>query len=133
MKLLYPAIFTPFGDREGYTVVVPDLPGCVTEGDSLIDAIEMGVDAASGWILGEVEEGNCFPAASDLRDINAEDDDSFVSLIVLDMAAYAKQYGTKAVRRNITIPAWLDTYVQKNRLSLSKLVQDSLLNLASKA
>ena len=102
MKLLYPAIFTPFGDREGYTVVVPDLPGCVTEGDSLIEAIEMGVDAASGWILGEVEEGNGFPAASDLRYIKA-DDDSFVSLLVLDMAAYAKQYGTKAVRRNLTI------------------------------
>lgn len=39
-----------------YAVVVPDLPGCVTECDSLIGAIEMGVDAASGWILGEVEE-----------------------------------------------------------------------------
>ncbi len=132
MKLLYPAIFTPFDDREGYTVVVPDLPGCVTEGDSLIEAIEMGVDAASGWILGEVEEGNGFPAASDLEDVKA-DNDSFVSLLVLDMAAYAEQYGTKAVRRNITIPAWLDTYVQKNHLSLSKVVQDSLLSLARKA
>ncbi len=132
MKLLYPAIFTPFDDREGYTVVVPDLPDCVTEGDSLIEAIEMGVDAASGWILGEVEEGNGFPAASDLEDVKA-DNDSFVSLLVLDMAAYAEQYGTKAVRRNITIPAWLDTYVQKNHLSLSKVVQDSLLSLARKA
>ena len=132
MKLLYPAIFTPFGDREGYTVVVPDLPGCVTEGDSLIEAIEMGVDAASGWILGEIEEGNGFPAASTLEDIKT-DGDSFVSLLVLDMNAYAEQYGTKAVRRNITIPAWLDTYVQKNHLSLSKVVQDSLLNLARKA
>ena len=132
MKLLYPAIFTPFCDREGYTVVVPDLPGCVTEGDSLIEAIEMGVDAASGWILGEIEEGNSFPAASTLEDIKT-DGDSFVSLLVLDMNAYAEQYGTKAVRRNITIPAWLDTYVQKNHLSLSKVVQDSLLNLARKA
>lgn len=132
MKLLYPAIFTPFDDREGYTVLVPDLPGCVTEGDSLVEAIEMGVDAASGWILGEIEEGNSFPAASDLEDIKTEKD-SFVSLLVLDMTTYAEQYGTKAVRRNITIPAWLDTYVQKNHLSLSKVVQDSLLNLARKA
>lgn len=54
MKLLYPAIFTPFDDREGYTVVVPDLPGCVTEAGSLIEAIEMSIDAASGWILGEI-------------------------------------------------------------------------------
>ncbi len=84
MKLLYPAIFTPFGDREGYTVVVPDLPGCVTEGDSLTEAIEMGADAASGWILGEIEEGSSFPAASNLKDIKTGDD-SFVSFLVLDM------------------------------------------------
>ena len=58
MKLIYPAIFTPCLEKEGYTVTIPDLPGCVTEGDSLLHAIEMGIDASSGWILGELEEGN---------------------------------------------------------------------------
>ena len=57
MKLVYPAVFTPCIEKEGYTVEVPDLPGCVTEGKDLVDAIEMGVDAASGWVLGELEEG----------------------------------------------------------------------------
>ena len=38
MKLIYPAIFTPCTEKEGYTVEVPDLPGCVSEGDSLIEA-----------------------------------------------------------------------------------------------
>lgn len=42
-KLLYPACFYPCEEREGYTVVVPDLPGCVTQGNSLIDAIGMAV------------------------------------------------------------------------------------------
>ena len=46
MKLIYPAIFTPFLEKNGYTVFIPDLPGCVSEGDSLITAIEMGTDAA---------------------------------------------------------------------------------------
>ena len=64
MKLVYPAIFTPFDEGNGFTVEVPDLPGCVTEGDNLVEAIEMGTDAASGWILGEIEDGNSFPAAS---------------------------------------------------------------------
>ena len=49
MKLVYEAIFTPFEKGEGYTVEVPDLPGCVTEGDNLAEAIEMGQDAASGF------------------------------------------------------------------------------------
>ena len=58
MKLIYPAIFTPCEEKAGFTVVVPDLPGCVTEGDSLIHAIDMGTDAACGWVLGELEDGN---------------------------------------------------------------------------
>lgn len=129
MKLLYPAIFTPFDDGNGFTVEIPDLPGCVTEGDNLIEAIEMGTDAAIGWILGEIEDGNGFPAAS--NNIEAPDG-SFVNLLVLDIDSYAEQYGNKAVRRNITVPAWLDTYAQKNHLSLSKVVQDTLLTLAQK-
>ncbi len=42
MELVYPAIFTPWESGPGYTVVVPDLPGCVTEGRDLNEAIEMG-------------------------------------------------------------------------------------------
>ena len=66
MKLVYPAIFTPCLEKDGFTVEVPDLPGCVTEGDSLADAIEMGTDAASGWVLDELEEGNSIPPAYEL-------------------------------------------------------------------
>ena len=117
MKLLYPAIFTPFDDGNGFTVEVPDLPGCVTEGDNLIEAIEMGTDAASGWILGEIEDGNGFPAASD--EIKAPDG-SFVNLLVLDIDSYAEQYGNKAVRRNITAVSYthLDVYKRQGMYTL---------------
>ena len=108
MKLVYPAIFTPFDNTDGYTVEVPDLSGCVTEGDSLVDAIEMAVDAASGWILDELEAGHSVPVASAEADITAPDG-SFVNLLVLDMTSYSEKYGSKAVRKNITIPAWLNT------------------------
>lgn len=49
MKLVYLAIFTQFEALNGYCVEVPDLPGCVTEGDTLLHAIEMAVDAAK-WM-----------------------------------------------------------------------------------
>lgn len=90
MKLIYPAIFTPCIEREGYTVVVPDLPGCVSEGDSLIDAIDMGTDAASGWILGELEDGNTIPSPTP-HDQIAVDEGSFVNLLVIDIDAYAEK------------------------------------------
>ena len=132
MKLVYPAVFTPCIEKEGYTVEVPDLPGCVTEGKDLVDAIEMGVDAASGWVLGELEEGNNIPAPSLRKEsIKLEDPESFVSMLVLDMDAYAEKYGDKTVRKNITIPAWLNTYGEKNNINFSRVLQDALLKKAS--
>ena len=132
MKLVYPAIFTPCIERKGYTVVVPDLPGCVTEGQDLLDAIEMGVDSASGWILGELEEGNNIPTPT-LRkeDIKLEEADSFISMLVLDIDAYAEKYGEKTVRKNISIPAWLNTYGEKNNINFSRVLQEALLKKAS--
>lgn len=96
MKLVYPAIFSPCIEKEGYTVTVPDLPGCVSEGSSLAEAIEMGTDAASGWVLGELEDGNSIPPATDYKALKP-DADSFINLLVLDMDSYAEKYGEKAV------------------------------------
>ncbi len=130
MKLLYPAVFTPFDEGEGYMAEVPDLPGCVSEGETLLEAIEMAVDAASGWILCEMEEGRKYPSPSEIWTISVPEG-SFASLLTLDMDMYAEKYGTRAVRKNITIPAWQDTFAQKNGLSLSQIMQESLLRLAA--
>lgn len=131
MKLVYPAIFTPCLEKEGYTVVVPDLPGCVSEGDSLVDAIDMGTDAACGWILGELEEGNDIPKPTPHDEVKTEEG-SFVNLLVLDIDTYTEKYGEKTVRKNITVPAWLNTYGEKKNLNFSKVLQDALMELAQK-
>lgn len=132
MKLIYPAIFTPFSDgTEGYVVEVPDLPGCVTEGINLINAIEMGVDAASGWVLEELEEGNSIPTASDTSNIELPDN-AFINHLVLDIDAYNEKYGNKAIRKSITIPAWLNAYGEQNNINFSKVLQNALLAEAQK-
>ena len=129
-KLLYPAIFKPFSDGTGgFVVEFPDLPGCVTEGKNLKQAIEMGIDAACGWILGELEEGNPIPAASEYEDVKMEGD-GFTNMLLLDIDEYAEQYGENAVRKNLTIPAWLNTFAEKNNINFSKVLQDALLNIA---
>lgn len=131
MKLVYPAVFTPCIEKDGYTVEVPDLPGCVSEGDSLADAIGMGTDAACGWILGELEDGNDIPVPTDFKQISVESE-SFVNLLVLDIDAYAEKYGNFTVRKNITIPAWLNAYGEKNNVNFSKVLQDALLGMTQK-
>ena len=132
-KLLYPACFYPCEAQAGYTVVVPDLPGCVTQGKSLIDAIGMAVDAASGWVLDEMEDGKPIPPASKIEDVQADErPGGFVNLIVLDMDAYAEKYGEKAVRKNLTIPAWLNTYAEANNVNFSRVLQDALVAMYQK-
>lgn len=128
MKLVYPAIFTPFEEGTGYTVDFPDLLGCVTEGDSLADAIYMAIDAASGWILSELEDGAEIPSASSIGDIQTGDHE-FVSLIALDMDAYAEKYGKRAVKKTLTIPAWMDTYVVQHKISCSEVLQKALSDM----
>ncbi|MBC8575837.1 type II toxin-antitoxin system HicB family antitoxin [Yanshouia hominis] len=125
MKLVYPACLVPFENGEGYTVTVPDLPGCVTEGKTLADAILMAEDAASGWVLDELEDGNPIPPASRPNAVSVPKD-GFVSLLALDMDSYAEKYGDKAVRKNLTIPAWLNTFAEKQNINFSKVLQDAL-------
>ena len=89
MKLTYPACFYPCEENKiGYTVEVPDLPGCVSEGNTLADALLMATDAASGWVLDELEDGKPAPKASTTDSIIPEQG-GFVTMLVLDMDAYA--------------------------------------------
>lgn len=130
MKLVYPAIFTPYEDGTGgYAVEFPDLPGCVTGGDDMAEALFMAEDAASGWVLTELEDGNKAPAATPYHDV-ATEAGQIVSLIALDMAAYAAKYGTKAVKKTLTIPAWLNTYAEEHNISCSGVLQEALSKMA---
>ena len=130
MKLVYPAIFTPYEDGSGgYAVEFPDLPGCVTGGDDMAEAIFMAEDAASGWVLTELEDGKKAPKASEFGGINTESG-QFVNMVALDMDAYAEKYGRKAVKKPLRIPAWLNTYVEENNISCSAVLQDTLSKMA---
>ena len=126
--ITYPAVFH-LAEEGGYSVEVPDLPGCISEGDTLAEAIDMITDAASGWVLGELEEGKPAPKASTYEEISENNKGEIVSLIVLDMVAYSEKYGKKAIRKNVSIPAWLNTYVEKNNLSLSEVLQNTLVKM----
>jgi predicted RNase H-like HicB family nuclease len=128
MKLTYPAIFYKGDDDDTYAVEVPDLPGCVTEGDSLPEAIYMGADAASGWVLAELEEGREPPAASKLEDVHLGDG-GFVSFLMLDMDEYTQKYGSRPVTKSLEIPAWLNTYVESRNIDISCVLRESLTRL----
>ena len=122
MKLYYPALFIQYND--GFTIEFPDLPGCVTQGDSLEDAFAMVADAACGWILTSIEDGEDIPSPSNIQNIKV--DEGFVNYVMLDIDEYAKRYSTKAVKKTLTIPQWLNQLAERQGVNFSQELQDAL-------
>ena len=124
MKGNYAAIFEP-GDKKVY-VSFPDLPGCVTSGKDVSDAYDMAVDAANLWLTSAVEDQNePAPAQTPIEDVKYPDN-AWAMLIQVDTEEYMKKAETKAVRRTVSIPSWMDQIAQKRGISLSKVLQDAL-------
>lgn len=117
-EYVYPAVFHPNSDGT-FTITYPDLPGCVSEGKSLENALYMAQDALTQWISTAAENGISFSPASTIGTV-ARGDDEFVSLI----RAVVKD--EHAVRRTVSIPKWMDDKVSESGLSLSRVLQDAL-------
>lgn len=127
MKLIYPAIFSK--EDIGYSVVVPDLIGCCTQGDTLEEAIQMAEDAALGWLLTALEENEEIPKSSKINDIKLQDKDEFVSLLLLDLSSYSERYSSrKSVKKTLTIPFWLNERAERLKINFSKTLQDALIS-----
>lgn len=126
MKLVYPACFYKEDDG-GYSVVVPDLKGCCTQGDTLEDAIEMAQDAALGWLLLAVEDNETIPQASDISDVQLEFPNGFKTLLLLDLGMYSQKYGNRrSIKKTLTIPVWLNETAEKYNINFSQTLQDAL-------
>ncbi len=124
MKGIYAAFFEPAGNK--VYVSFPDIPGCITSGDSMSDAYEMAVDAANLWMTSAVEDMHeKVPEATPIEQIECPAG-SLVMLIQIDTEDYLRRTETKAVRRTVSIPSWMDQIAQKRGISLSKVLQDAL-------
>lgn len=117
-EYVFPALFHP-NDDGSFTITYPDLPGCISEGKSLGNAMYMAQSALTLWLECAADEKEEIPAASNLADIHLEDGE-FTSLV----RAEVKE--GRAVRKNISIPQWMDEKATQYGLSLSRVLQDAL-------
>ena len=122
MKKVYPVVFSPIPD--GLLVYVPDLD-INTHGENLTDAIEMARDAISIWCIAEQDSGRQLPASSALSDIHHEKND-FVSLVDVDISAYRRQIDNRTVRKNLTLPSWLNERAEAVNINFSQVLQKAL-------
>ena len=122
----YPAIFTP-GDEGKYSITFPDIECCYTAGDNLTHGIMMARDALSLMIFNNYEEkGIEVPVPSPINTINHEDGE-FVTYIICDTLEYRKRFSTKAVKKTLTIPEWLNEAALEEKVNFSQVLQDALI------
>lgn len=128
MKYIYTATFVPNEDGTKYYCRVPDLPGCITTGSSIDDAIEMITDAASGWLVVAEDEGNEIPAPTPQHKLDIPEN-ATCSIIRIDTFAYRAATDTRAVRKNVSLPAWMAALAEKRGVNCSQVLQDGLMQL----
>lgn len=122
MKYIYPALFTPDGD--GFLVDFPDLPGCYTDGSSMTDAFDNAEDALALY-LWDLEKSNT-PAPAPSKPAELNPGAGTITLIKADTLPVWKLNDKKSIRKNITIPSWMDAIVQRHNGNFSQLLQNAI-------
>ena len=123
MKIVYPALLSQ-SESGKYFVRVPDVPDCVTSGKTIQEALDNIRDALAGCLCVLEDVNEPLPVPSDpiaLRDAQAT-----VALVDVDLVEYRKETDTKAVRKNVSMPAWLSYMADKRGVNYSQLLQDAL-------
>ena len=123
MKYVYPAIFTTEDDK--ILVSIPDLPGTHTFGNDMADALIMAQDAAAMWLWDAENKGEKIPAPSSQDDI-AKTYNASVSLIVADTDEYRRQNDTRAIKKTLSIPSWLNYQAEQANAPFSQILQEGL-------
>ena len=137
MKVTYPVIFTEVDTN--ILIEIPDLK-IFTEANaegklkgSMADAIMMARDAIGLACISAEDEGKEIAPASSMADIDVakgafcEDGAGIVSLVDVDLTTYRKRADNKMVRRNVTLPNWLNVEADQANLNVSKVLQDALM------
>lgn len=137
MKVAYPTIFTEVDNN--ILIEVPDL-GILTEANeegkskgTMADAIMMARDAIGIKCINAEDEGREIPNPSDVSDMDITNGTFYgegkgiLSLVDVDLVAYRRMLDNKSVRRNVTIPNWLNQEAEKAHINVSKVLQEALM------
>lgn len=132
MKLTYPILIAQ--SEDGYLVYIPDMD-IYTEGGSMADAMEMARDAIGLKGIDMEDEGIQIPQPSDYETalcIAGKDTEEFdytsgvLTLVDIDFTEYRRKKDNRAVRRNVTLPSWLNAEAEKLHINVSKVLQEAL-------
>lgn len=123
-KFIFPAIFES-AEEGGYCITFPDLPGCITEGDTLEESIRMARDALELFLWNMEEDEESIPNPTAPEDIEITNK-CFVMPIEVYMPPVREEMNNKAVKKTLTIPYWLNRIAEKEKINFSQLLQNAI-------
>jgi antitoxin HicB len=126
MKYVFPAIFVE--DEGSIAVEFPDLKNCFTQGENMVDALEMASDVLSAKLVFMEDNGETIPAPTPIDQLSLEHGE-YSTLVMADTLAYRKANSTKSVKKTLTIPSWLNEAAEKQSVNFSQVLQEALLNI----
>lgn len=99
----YPIAIEPGDDGHAFGVVVPDLPGCFSAGDTLDEAVDNAKEAIELWLEAVIDDGEAVPEARTIAEHQANPEYSgwIWAVVPVDLA----ELSDKVERVNITLPA----------------------------
>lgn len=124
MHYIYPAIFTP-NPNGGYVVKIPDVPGCVTGGQDLTESMKMAKDALCNCLC-VLEDENEIPNLPTSPNSFKLAKGEFVALVEADTTKYRIEHDNRAIRKNVSLPAWLNAKAEQANINCSQLLQEAL-------
>lgn len=123
-KLFYPSIFHK-AEEGGFWVSFPDIPECLTEGDDMRQAYEMASDALGLVISDKIKNEEILPTPSLADEIDTED--GYLVIIEFDLLEYQRKHNNRAVKKTLSIPAWLNEAAIRAGVNFSQVLQEALL------
>jgi predicted RNase H-like HicB family nuclease len=126
MRYVYPVVFTIEGDA--ILASVPDLPGTHTFGKTWPDALYMAQDAMEMWLWDAENKGEDVPEASDPSSVLVQQagDNVQVSMVAADTDEYRRRADARAVKKTLSIPAWLNFQAERANAPFSQILQQGL-------
>lgn len=124
-RLFYPAVFHA-AEEGGFWVTFPDIPECMTQGDNMQEAYEMAVDALGLSLTSREAEKEEIPKASSLDEVDAED--GTLVIVEFDMAEYRRRNSSRAVKKTLSIPEWLNEAAVREGVNFSQILQEALMS-----
>lgn len=126
MKICYPIILTHCkdNDSEGYLVYIPDFDNN-TFGETIAEAMDMARDAINLVGISRQDNNLPIPEPSDFESVKCKSGEMKI-LVDVDFDAYRRMLDNRSVKKNCTIPSWLNEKAEQANINFSAVLQEAL-------